>query len=733
MKFNENYDERLKFLEKGSEFFQNKQSTFKSSLRVYGKINRYFSSKYFYRQLQNGETCERSWLMFSESAGKVFCFPCKLFSNDLDNVFVKNGFNNWKKTDIALKSHENSKEHHECVMKWLDHSSKNSRIDKNKEESMKSETKYWTEVLKRVISVIRFLTERGLPIRGKDEIFGSPKNGNYLGLLELLADYDAFMKDHIKNYADKGRGNASYLSKTICEELVELIAKKVRRIIVNEVQQAKYWGLVVDSTPDISHVDQLSIIFRYFLNGHVYERFFSFLPIKSHKGLSLCNEILALLENRKVEILDCRAQTYDSASNMSGKYQGLQARVKEKNPLAVYVPCVGHSLNLVGECSVDECINAIKFFSLLQNLYNFFSASTHRWDILGCTIANLSKTRWSSRNDAAKAYVGNFNKIYEALSTIEKDDEQKAEVRQEAKNLLKQMRKRENALMAVFWHQILERFHKTNQYLQKIDVDLITASKMLESLVLFVQNLRNDFSKFEEKAKSLSPRINSDYTDKSTRCVTKKLADGELQEENLRGSDKFRIQTYYVIIDKLSTELEKRSTAYNYVVNLFGFLTKLLTIDDDTLEASTKKLVEAYHQDLSSDLYYELKQFTALLKRQKKGLFSCRSTQNEKEKDEFVSPLKILNWMVDSEMVPVFPYVYVAFRLLVTIPIANCESERSFSVLKRIKNMLRSTMLNDRLSGLALLNIESDILRSLDFDEIISEFVKSKNRRRIFI
>ena len=41
-------------------------------------------------------------------------------------------------------------------------------------------------------------------------------------------------------------------------------------------------------------------------------------------------------------------------------------------------------------------------------------------------------------------------------------------------------------------------------------------------------------------------------------------------------------------------------------------------------------------------------------------------------------------------------------------------------------------MLNDRRSGLALL-IELDILRGLDFDEIISEFVKSKNRRRIFI
>ena len=92
-------------------------------------------------------------------------------------------------------------------------------------------------------------------------------------------------------------------------------------------------------------------------------------------------------------------------------------------------------------------------------------------------------------------------------------------------------------------------------------------------MVLFFQNLCDDFSKFEEKVNHLT-----DYADKSARCITKKIVGSELQEENLRGDDKFRIQAYYVIIDKLSTELGKRSTAYNSMVDLFGLLTKLLTI-----------------------------------------------------------------------------------------------------------------------------------------------------------
>jgi len=56
----------------------------------------------------------------------------------------------------------------------------------------------------------------------------------------------------------------------------------------------------------------------------------------------------------------------------------IQTQIKELNDLAFYVPCVAHSLNLVGDCSAKECLEAINFFSILQNLYAFFAAFTHR-------------------------------------------------------------------------------------------------------------------------------------------------------------------------------------------------------------------------------------------------------------------------------------------------------------------------------------------------------------------
>lgn len=66
-----------------------------------------------------------------------------------------------------------------------------------------------------------------------------------------------------------------------------------------------------------------------------------FIPIRSHTSEDLAKKVLdALSQDLDISILNCVGQSYDNASNMSGKYTGLQARIKEVAPnLAEYVPC----------------------------------------------------------------------------------------------------------------------------------------------------------------------------------------------------------------------------------------------------------------------------------------------------------------------------------------------------------------------------------------------------------
>ena len=86
---------------------------------------------------------------------------------------------------------------------------------------------------------------------------------------------------------------------------------------------------------------------------------------------------------------------------------------------------------------------------------------------------------------------------------------------------------------------------------------------------------------------------------------------------------------------------------------------------------------------------------------------------------------------VDGGLLQVtFPNVGIAIRIYHTIPVTNCEGERSFSTLSRVKNYLRPTMTQQRLQDLSLMCIESEVLQSVDFDDIINDFAKQKTRRR---
>lgn len=87
-----------------------------------------------------------------------------------------------------------------------------------------------------------------MPFRYDDDPMGWPHNGNFLSSLEL------------NSQRNKGRGNPNYLSSTVCDEFIQLMAEKVLRAIVTEVKVGKCFSIIVDSVPDVTHIDQLVLI-----------------------------------------------------------------------------------------------------------------------------------------------------------------------------------------------------------------------------------------------------------------------------------------------------------------------------------------------------------------------------------------------------------------------------------------------------------------------------------------
>jgi len=78
-----------------------------------------------------------------------------------------------------------------------------------------------------------------------------------------------------------------------------------------------------------------------------------------------------------------------------------------------------------------------------------------------------------------------------------------------------------------------------------------------------------------------------------------------------------------------------------------------------------------------------------------------------------------------------FPNVRIVLQICATRSSTTASNERSFSALKRLKTYLRSTMLAERLNGLALMNVHQDI--EIPTDIIIDNFAKLGPHRLAFL
>jgi hypothetical protein len=379
------------------------------------KKNRPFPLAVFYKTLPNGEVTSRDWLAFSTSKCSFYCYPCRLYYSELSKtVKTPSSFSQssgrdkeigWINMKVRAQEHENSTSHKEYYLKWreLESRLKNSQgVDSLLTAQMKSEVNFWRMLLQRILDVVMTLAERGLAFLGDNCHIDDVHNGNFLGLIELLSHYDTLLQEHVNKIREAQSSGKQvkvhYLSPQSQNEFIKLCGNAVRDKVLQERMAAKYYSILVDATPDVSHDEQNTFILRHLvLKNDVYsiqERFLEFVDETTHTGLGLSEMILNRLDVHSIPIQDCRGQGYDNASNMSGRFNGVQQHIKEVNPLCTYSPCGNHSLNLIGTDAVKSTVEFITFFGTVQAIYVLFSSSPRRWKILedhiACSLHKMS-------------------------------------------------------------------------------------------------------------------------------------------------------------------------------------------------------------------------------------------------------------------------------------------------------------------------------------------------------
>ncbi|XP_068232021.1 zinc finger MYM-type protein 1-like [Palaemon carinicauda] len=156
----------------------------------------------------------------------------------------------------------------------------------------------------------------------------------------------------ISTEANRGKGHTNYLSCTILEEVISIMGEQLHREIISKVKKSENYSISLDSTPDAAHVDQLTPVLRYMEKDSPVERFVTFMANNGHGAEDMFNALMEFLNTHDLALGNCREQSYDNASAMSDRYNGLQAKVREKNNLASWIHCTAHSLNLVGKNAV---------------------------------------------------------------------------------------------------------------------------------------------------------------------------------------------------------------------------------------------------------------------------------------------------------------------------------------------------------------------------------------------
>ncbi|CAM6121865.1 unnamed protein product [Calypogeia fissa] len=292
---------------------------------------------------------EFPWLEYSTQADAIYClwyylFPLKHFGSrdDPNGVFICSRFRNWKKKD-RLMTHMGSVNsfHRQAEQNCVSMMNQGGQIAQAfQRQTDQAKTNYKLR-LNASISCVRFLQHQGLAFRGHDEDEDSHNRGNFLELLQFVADHNQEIKEVVLGNAP---GNNSLISPDIQKDIAWACAMETLDLIMADVNGSLF-SILVDESRDSSNKEQLAIVLRYIdAQGCVKECFVGIVHVLDTTAIALLKAVEDTLAKLGLSFDRLRGQGYDGASNMKGEYNGLKALVLERAPTAYYVHCFAHQL-----------------------------------------------------------------------------------------------------------------------------------------------------------------------------------------------------------------------------------------------------------------------------------------------------------------------------------------------------------------------------------------------------
>ena len=472
---------------------------------------------------------EFEWLSYSESQGGGYCKYCVLFQAKLDKGYlgtlVKKPFKNFSKAkgkDGVLTLHDAHRYHHDAMVLGKaflgTYINPETRVDSIIIEKGQEHSDRNKHILSIIVDTVKLCGMQALPLRGHrdDSTAESDANkGVFNAIIKLAAKRDNILRDHL----EQGMRNQQYTSKTTQNEIINVIASCLRDNILAPLKLVKYFSIIADEVTD-RHANQeiLSLCLRFVdttnrQKPHIKEVFLDFLHLERTTGQKIAESIQSLLEKHGLDIQDMRGQSYDGASAMASEKRGVQAIIKQTNPLALYTHCRSHVLSLaIGKaCKVEALRNMV---DVINDIHLFFHLSPKRQRFLEAVLDSyapdsrvtklkgLCKTRWTERHDCLDMFHSLYEYIFTCMhamvqpgeyTNIESSWDWDAETRTRAQGFMISLKSGRNIIALVILVNGLDTVKGLSAKLQKRDADVVAAYKLIDTAIEEVKRMRTDF------------------------------------------------------------------------------------------------------------------------------------------------------------------------------------------------------------------------------------------------
>ena len=628
-----------------------------------------------------------------------------------DPAFITQGFNNWKKAIEKFKLHQSSHGHVFSVNQLA--AMKRPSVIVQLHPEKQKEQAIARNCLIKLFTSVRYLLRQGSAFRGHKE-----SDGNYSQLLKLRMEDVLDLEMYLRN-------TTNFTSPSAQIEMAEMFSHQILRTIISEIQQNKFYAVTADGTQDVAGQEQESFVLRYVDSDlYVHEDFIGLYEIPSTTGDVLARTLFDVLSRNGLFIRNMRAQTYDGAANMSGCFSGCQARVQERQPLALFFHCGSHACNLVMQHAVTSCqlirdslqwLNELGVLMKRSGKYKAIflaiceSIEDDDDDLHPTVIKPLCATRWLCRLEAIQSALDQYPVVLQSL--------------QEMASGVTDTATKANGL--------LDRFQKG-----KVFLGLTMAAKpvaILEQLNSALQAKSANVSGMVEAVKTSSTHISVQRTDEAFHQLFT-AAVKKCEEYQLDSFEVPRVRIPPSRYTGRAAEYRPDSTEEYYRKQYFEFIDVIVTglsdrFDPDQsglaqyLKLETMLISGKVDEDVASQ-YPELDRLSLPVQ-----LEMFKQTYKAKSLHE----AKLAYRSMERPVRLLFPQVLVLLKLLLVCPVSSCECERSFSALRRLKTWLRATMAQSRLNRVSICHVHRERLDNVNVNEIAKLFAaKTQIRKKLF-